>query len=47
MMQGLVFDAGLKELLNRDVQQTMGDIGEIERLMSKSNILLQGGSQVE
>lgn len=34
MMEGVVFDQELKALLERDVQQSIQDIGELQKLLA-------------
>jgi similar to spore coat protein len=36
MMQGLVFDQDLKALMNKDVQQSMASIKELQNLLTKA-----------
>jgi similar to spore coat protein len=39
MMEGVVFDQDLKALLERDVQQSIISIQELQKLMAKAPIL--------
>jgi len=36
MMEGVVFDQDLKKLLEKDVQQSIKAIGDLQRLLSKA-----------
>lgn len=38
LLQGLVFDNTLKSLMEKDVQQTLKDVAELQRFYKKENI---------
>jgi similar to spore coat protein len=39
MMEGVVFDQELKALLEKDVQQSITAIGELQKLLSKAPVV--------